>query len=502
MDATQGVRGPVLHRRSVLGGGLALAGALAAGSGHGQAAPARNASAMAWGGINNGTGFFPDDPYLSTCIRATQGLGLALVRQGMNGVGGYTEGAPFNWARRDHALNRYRAAGIDVCGVLSFREMVRQERTNPAKWQHNFRYFVRNVMARYRDHVRVWIVDNEPDRGFGDYDPRPAECVAFTRVAWEELHDLGIDDRCRIESPPTASVDTDYLARMLEAGLADWCHVIGVHCYGAQILDARIRKPWERLAALGIRDCAVSTSECGTSPNWCPAGYPGGADRYRATFHRQLRVQAKAHGYDYAIQFDLDRWRQREQEFRVAVFTDDGVGFTPIQPVSDAIRQSWGVADAFANGGFEAAESGLGRWFVRHDPDDANPDELRHVTFPRDAGKARSGSGYCRMNLAGHSSTLCLRQVAERLTPGATYTVTAYAYLTGGAATLRLRGFDRFDGIATAVVGTTTAGSWRRLSLQIRPTNSWIVVELASQGTNRAGHEVRWDDVSIATFTA
>jgi hypothetical protein len=491
-----------LDRRSALMGTLALAGSLSAWSRPGRAGPTNAGSAMYWGGINNGTGFFPDDPYLSTCIRATQTLGLKLVRQGMNAVGGFTEGAPFNWARRDNALNRYRAAGIAVCGVLSFREMVKQERQRPTQWQRNFRYFVRNVMWRYRDHVRVWIIDNEPDVPFGDYYPTPAECVAFTRIAWEELHDLGIDDRCQIESPPPASVDAGYMTAMLEAGLAECCHIVGVHCYGAQIIDSRIRKPWERLEALGIRNRAVSTSECGISPNWCPANFPGGVGVWRANFHRQLRVQAKAHGYDYAIMFDLDRWRQREEEFRIATFDSAGTSYAPVQPVWEAVRQSWGTAGKFTNGGFEGAENGLGAWFIRHDPDDVTLREFRYISFPRDAAKARSGSGYCRMSLAGHTNTLVLRQVADQLRPGTTYRVTAHAFLTGGAATMRARGYNRFNGTATMVTSTSTAGSWRTLSLQVVPTNPWIVVELASRGTGRAGQEIRWDDVSVTALAA
>ena len=139
---------------------------------------------------------------------------------------------------------------------------------------------------------------------------------------------------------------------------------------------------------------------------------------------------------------------------------------------------------------------------IRHDPDDIAQKEFRFVSFPRDAGRARSGSGYCRMNLAGHTNTLALRQVVDGLTPGVTYRVTAHTYLTGGTATLRARGYRRFNGIATTVLSTGTTGSWRSLSLQVTPTNPWIVVELASKGTNLAGHEVRWDDVSVSPLIA
>ena len=41
---------------------------------------------------------------------------------------------------------------------------------------------------------------------------------------------------------------------------------------------------------------------------------------------------------------------------------------------------------------------------------------------------------------------------------------------------------------------------WRRLTLDIRPSQPWVVIELASQGTNQAGQEVRFDDVSLVAI--
>ena len=278
-------------------------------------------------------------------------------------------------------------------------------------------------MGRYRDHVAVWIIDNEPELVLGGYQPTPEECVTFTRIAWEELHELGIEDRCRIESPPVKALNSDYLRRMLEAGLGAWCHVIGTHGYNDQIDDAKIRYPWDQLKAAGIRSLPVGISESGVIAAWAPTGYEGGAEAWRAVFHRQLRVQAKAFGYEYALLFDLDRWRQREQDWRIATFADDGAGFEQIEPIWTTVRDSWGRPQAFANGGFEAPEDGLGTWFVRHPARAAFPVELRRVSFPREAAIARSGSGCCRMSLAGHRGDLVVRQVADLLIPGRAYRV-------------------------------------------------------------------------------
>ena len=170
----------------------------------------------------------------------------------MNGLSGSTDGARFTWTNRDAALARYRAAGYQIHGVISFREHV--QRGSTAQWERNWRYFARNVMSHYRNDVRYWIIDNEPEKGFGNYYPTPAETVKFTRIAFEELNNLGIQDRCMLESPPVASPEASYLRQMLDAGLGNYCHVIGFHCYGSQIEDKRIRRVWDQMATKGIRN--------------------------------------------------------------------------------------------------------------------------------------------------------------------------------------------------------------------------------------------------------
>lgn len=148
-------------RRTLLAGSAALAGGMLAGRSAEARSPAPPTPAAFWGGINQGTGFMPDDPYLSTCIRASDALGLRTVRQGMDTVGGATEGAAFDWRRRDAAFARYRAAGYRIHAVISFRNHV--ARPSRAQWERNWRYFVRAVMQRYQDQVAIWIIDNEPE---------------------------------------------------------------------------------------------------------------------------------------------------------------------------------------------------------------------------------------------------------------------------------------------------------------------------------------------------
>jgi hypothetical protein len=165
------------------------------------------------------------------------------------------------------------------------------------------------------------------------------------------------------------------------------------------------------------------------------------------------------------------------------------------------VRDTWGQPQAFSNGGFEAPEDGQGTWFVRRPARAAFPAELRRVAFARDPAIARSGSGCCRMALASHTGDLVVRQVADRLVPGRTYRVTAHAFLTGGTAILKARGFDRFDGLAERAASSSAMGGWVPLTVEVTPSNPWLVVELRSKGTDIAGQEVRWDDVGVEALT-
>lgn len=483
-------------RRRLLAGTAAATGVAAFGR-HSRAAERTLLRPPAhWAGINHGTGFFPDEPFLSACIGAGDALGLKAVRQRMNTVGGRHVGAAFTWARRDATFDRYRDTGFQIHCILSFREHV--DRPSAVEWQRNWRYFVRAAMDRYRNHVYCWIIDNEPELGFGGYHPTPQECVEFTRIVWEELHDLGIDNRCRIESPPVKAINSDYLRLMLEAGLADWCHVLGTHCYNDQIDDQRISYPWAQLRAMGIDDLPVAISESGVIADWAPAGYPGGGEAWRAAHFRQFHVQAKAFGFEYVLLFDLDRWKQREQEWRIADFSPAGGEYASLQPIWDAVRGRWGEARPFTNGSFTAPEDGSGNWVVYRPARAASPMELERVTFPRDAARALRGSGSCRMDLAGHQQDLVVRQVADVLTPGRTYEVAAKVRLTGGSATLSAMGFDRLDGLAARAAVTTEPESWVALAVRVTPTNPWLVVELRSRGTKVSGEEVRWGEVTVA----
>ena len=251
----------------------------------------------------------------------------------------------------------------------------------------------------------------------------------FTRIAWEELHDLGIEDRCRIESPPVKALNSDYLRLMLEAGLADCCHVIGTHGYNDQIDDERIRYPWER---------------CGRGHRR-PAGRHLRERRHRGLGARRLSRAAPAWRADLSppvpcagqgVRLRLRaavRSRplaQREQEWRIAIFAPMAP-VPPLQPIWDAVRESWGDVRRSPMAASRHPRTAPATGSSVGPPGRPFPVELRAGFPARPGSPAAPAPAIAGWILAGHRQDLVVRQVADLLAPGRAY-ASGEGALTGG----------------------------------------------------------------------
>ena len=100
--------GAGMTRRSLLASSAATLASGTLGGGGASAAGVPASPPEYWGGVNTGTGFFPDEPYLSTSLRAMASLGIRTVRQGMDTVGGRSTGSAFTRTRRERAYEKFR----------------------------------------------------------------------------------------------------------------------------------------------------------------------------------------------------------------------------------------------------------------------------------------------------------------------------------------------------------------------------------------------------------
>lgn len=452
---------------------LLLAGGLLAGT---AAGPALAGSDGSWVGINPGHGaLLADADYARAAARETTALGLGLARIGIDGVGGDSVGAPFDWTARDRAIDIFRAAGIEVRGVVSFRSHVAQAGDVDANWRH----FVREVALHYRGRIGYYIIDNEPDRARVP----PELAVARACAAYAEIK--AVDPAIRVESPPTASAGAAYLGRMIELGVTRCADVLGVHSYGAQLDEGDrqgLDRPWRLMARSGQPVIPVADSEGGNSYTWAPRG---AADPYRwqARWYRLAWLQHKRYGYDSLMLFSL---RSPQGLWDVASWQDGR--FVPNAPVAAAVLGY--QRRPFADGGFEAATGPDSPWITVTRLAEAEPDS---AGIDLAAGQARSGLHALRMQGPGQ-----VRQVAELLTPGQPLRLSAWVRVEDAAtAQLKALGFDRLAGDAEIVASAerSTDGAWRELALTVTPTRSWVVVSLEATGAGA----VTWDDVALVS---
>ncbi len=408
-------------------------------------------------GITNNTGFNTNPDFVQRTINYDKDLGIYKVRMGMDGVGGYNENDSFNWDARDATVNKYIAEGFTMHCVIAARAHTNRY-TTWDQWKRNFEYFCRNVMEHYKGKITYYIVDNEPDLGYGaPIGPAitPAQAVEFTKIAFTAAQ--SIDPNIRIESPPTMSPETSYLRDMISMGVTQYCHYLGIHAYGSQIDDGRLSKPWEYMSQFyNFPQRPVALSETGTNPNWHPAGVDGLA--WQARWFEQLNVAVKRYGFDNVLLYRLD---------------EGGAEWDILnKPAYNAIKNAY-LNKSITNGGFETTTSFLdpNEWMMYFSADAVSPPTNITVTN----AEKHSGSTALSINGAGQ-----VRQILGNITPGKQVTVSVWVKATnGGSARLTIQGYNKTAGDAELIVSSNSS-EWTLITAKVTPSNSFCVAELES----------------------
>lgn len=258
-------------------------------------------------GVNSGIGYNTDPSYVDAQIAAMKRLGVSRVRMGMDGVGGGTVSAGFSWAKRDAVIDKLTAAGIIIHTQVSWRTHIRD------KSRDAWRRLNREWMGRYGDRIEIVACDNEPEINGCS----AKECVEFTKIAWEERNRLGLQGKLLIESPPLGSIDDTAprrlftFAQLLDAGIADYCDVFGLHAYSIQYQDARFRKPFDELKRRGITK-PIGLSEVGTAISWVK-----GNEAEHAAHYTRLIDAGLKWGAAYNLLFTLAGETSWTREFSI-----------------------------------------------------------------------------------------------------------------------------------------------------------------------------------------
>lgn len=320
-------------------------------------------------------------------------------------------------------------------------------------------------MTRYRGKVHYYIIDNEPDLSYGVGQMGiypPALAVDFTRIAFKTAR--SIDPSIRIESPPTNSPESPYLREMLKLGIDRYCDTIGIHAYGAQIIDGRYSKVWEWMEEFNIRK-PVAMSEAGVNPAWKPAGMEGEA--WRARWLAQFYVASKRYGIAHTLLFDLEGTGEQGWGF----IEKQGEHWIPIQPGYNTIRNGF-QARGLRAGDFEQPYDLEWDWQVVYNPDHALPPEgVQHLLNKPQL--ASSGQGCLRLDAS--SRPLAVRQVVDLLKPGQRHTLHARVRVAAeGRGVIRALGHRSEDAAAAVSAAARPGQRWQDISLVFTPTHSWV----------------------------
>jgi len=437
-------------------------------------------------GINNGTGYNMEPGYVDRSIQHSKNLGLEVVRMGMDSVWGNTEGAGFQWSGRDMVVNKYLNAGLKIHAVLSARMHVNRD-GNYERWKANYKYFVRNVMMRYKGKIFYYIIDNEPDLDYGNGKMSAQECVDMTRIAYEAAK--SIDPNIKIESPPVMGIESGLLDEMLDRGIDKVSDYIGLHAYGGQISENRLGRPWRVMEARGIRK-PLAISESGSINEYCnDSGFE--TEDCRRRWFLMFGLQLKRFGYDHALLFDLDG----HDSWAVAPNFNPTKAYQQIKDLR--------LNKAFSNGGFESINNGENEWT----PADNNDEWIyrgtsRYINFVRNNnGEGRNKSnGYVKLESgqAGSGTPIRIRRILGDMPKNKKVAIGAWVYASGGAsATLKALGYDFKNGDAEISKTSTQKNGWEYLEITVPISRYWAVIELGTSGTGRSGDFVKWDDVSV-----
>ncbi|WP_242038633.1 hypothetical protein [Chroococcidiopsis sp [FACHB-1243]] len=436
-------------------------------------------------GINNGTGYNTDPTYVDRSILHVKDLGLGVIRMGMDGVAGSTEGAGFDWSARDMVVDKYRAAGMKIHAVLSARMHVERDK-NYEQWKANFRHFARSVMTHYHGKIFYYIIDNEPDLDFGNGEMSAQECVDMTQIAYQIAK--AIDPQIRIESPPVSGIESSLLDEMLANGIADVSDYIGLHAYGGQISDNRLGHPWRVLARYGVRKPLV-ISESGSISDYCE-GLEYETEDCRRRWFAYFGQQLKRFGYDHALLFDLDG----HDSWAVAP------NFNPTKTYQQI--KDLRLNRTFSNGDFESDNNVEMDWIPFEDSDAwLLKGVSERVSFVRnDNSGAHGGKGYVKLNNGNTApgQPLSVRRIASKLQRSKKVKIGAWVYVNGGAsAALKGLGYDYRNGDAEISASSTKKNGWEHLEIEVPISKNWVVIELGTLGTGNNGDYVKWDDVTI-----
>ncbi len=460
-----------------------------------------NAWGGEWLGMNVGYATVTET---QSVVNDFNAVGLGAIRRGGNVPSNTTQTQDL--ANQDSYINTMFAANLEIHWIVNYRGYgvepagtalanlpgIDINGATMALWFDKYKARCIDLFTRYSSpgNVKIldYIVGNEPNLSdpFTTLHSRPDIAVKLTQAMYEAAQQVNPD--IAVESPPVSQPDTPYLQEMINLGVANYCDVIGVHIYSDQTQPLRIEKPWVWLQAAGVTNKPVGVSEAGVTIGWNPA-WSTNARQWQSDWLNNFYVMAKRYGYSFGLLFTHDQ--------------DHSADWALMRVAGAQVQPSWNELDntltnpqGLRNAGFETPNDRLRQWYPEHSPTTNWPAGFnwQYATNPK------SGT-YCAQIRTNNGWDTSAHQVVDNLIPGATYRVTGWVRSESPSGGLfYIAGSQAYNGIQTFNSSLVTTNTWTQVTVDVVPTNPWIVISLTTKKHPSTSYAY-FDDISVTKLS-
>jgi hypothetical protein len=221
----------------------------------------------------------------------------------------------FAWEGPDRVVSTLRQRGLNILGIISYSASwatpTRDDDASPISFyppdNSKYYWFVRTLVARYKDHIRHWEIWNEPDNTlFWKPKPDGRLYAELLKTAYKAVKD--VDPAIKVLTGGVSGNAVPFLEEMIAQGAACCFDILALHPYAVPLdpKQGRIesRPEVHKLAELEIPKYKALLARHGlpNRPIWVTEiGWPSGNWGLDAQAQADYLAQGLAHIYSTGL---------------------------------------------------------------------------------------------------------------------------------------------------------------------------------------------------------
>ncbi len=218
------------------------------------------------------------------------------------------------WEHPDRAVELYRRHGLGVMAILCYNAAWADHSPHTPEGVADYAEYVRRMVERYRDEIKVWEVWNEPNiptfwQSPPHNGPNAEHYVALLRAAYRAAKQA--DPTCTVVGCSTSLTDVDWLIEVGELGGFRYMDALSFHPYSLSggpdemLLGRQIENVAKTAARFGRPDMPLYITEMG----WHAKNTDRASMHRQAAFLVQSYAISLAEGVEQLYWFCLKSWR-------------------------------------------------------------------------------------------------------------------------------------------------------------------------------------------------